>query len=121
MPTQWLTIYGGYDSTYRSPAFGGGGGLFQKVNPAYYMLSKGAYAQVGAKVHFVNAPGLGNFIAGVNYFHNNYTNQEIDVETAAGVELTSGGNSTYHGVDLFFDADPKQQHPFLPEFRGRSF
>ena len=81
-PRQWLTIYGGYDTTYRSPALGGGGGMFQAVNPNYYILAKGAYAQFGGKVHFTNAPGLRNFIAGVNYFHNNYTNQEIDVETA---------------------------------------
>ncbi len=105
-PKQWITLYGGYDTTYRSPAFGGGGGLFQKVNPAYYILSEGKYAQIGAKIHFVNAPILRNFITGVNYYHNVYSNQEIDVETAAGVELTSGGSSTYHGVDAFFDDDP---------------
>ena len=109
MPYQWLTIYGGYDVTYRSPALGGGGGMFQSVDPTYYTLAKGAYSQVGAKVHFRNAPGLRNFIAGVNYFHLNYTNQEIDFETAAGLEVSGGGNSTYHGVDLFFDADPTQQ------------
>lgn len=120
MPTQWLTVYGDYDITYRSPAFGGGGGLFQKVNPNYYILSEGAYGQFGAKVHFVNAPVLGNFIAGVDYYHLNYTNQEIDVETAAGVELTSGGNSTYHGVDLFFDADPKSNIHFFLNYAGEA-
>ena len=120
MPYQWLTIYGGYDTTYRSPALGGGGGLFQAVNPNYYILAKGAYAQFGAKVHFMNAPGLRNFIAGVNYFHNNYTNQEIDVETALGVEETSGGNSTYHGVDAFFDADPRSNIHFFFNFAGEA-
>lgn len=120
MPRTWLTLYGGYDTTYRSPAFGGGGGLFQKVNPAYYILAKGTYTQGGVKVHFVNAPGLGNFIAGVNYFHLGYTNQEIDVETAAGVEETSGGNSANHGVDLFFDADPKSNIHFFLNFAGEA-
>ena len=119
-PRQWLTIYGGYDTTYRSPALGGGGGMFQAVNPNYYILAKGAYAQFGAKVHFTNAPGLRNFIAGVNYFHNNYTNQEIDVETAAGVEETSGGNSVYHGVDAFFDADPRSNIHFFFNFAGEA-
>jgi iron complex outermembrane receptor protein len=119
-PWQWLTIYGGYDTTYRSPALGGGGGLFQAVNPNYYILAKGAYAQFGGKVHFTNAPGLRNFIAGVNYFHNNYTNQEIDVETALGVEETSGGNSTYHGVDAFFDADPRSNIHFFFNFAGEA-
>ena len=119
-PMQWLTIYGGYETTYRSPALGGGGGMFQSVNPAYYMLAKGAYAQFGAKVHFTNAPGLRNFIAGVNYFHNNYTNQEIDVETALGVEETSGGNSLYHGVVAFFDADPRSNIHFFFNFAGEA-
>jgi iron complex outermembrane receptor protein len=113
MPYQWLTIYGGYDTTYRSPALGGGGGLFQAVNPAYYILAEGKYAQFGGKVHFTNAPVLRNFIAGINYFHNDYSNQEIDVETALGVEETSGGNSTYHGVDAFFDADPRSNLHFF--------
>jgi iron complex outermembrane receptor protein len=35
MPFHWLTLYGGYDVTYRSPALGGGGGPFLKVNPKY--------------------------------------------------------------------------------------
>jgi iron complex outermembrane receptor protein len=119
MPHPWLTLYGGYDTTYRSPALGGGG-MFQAVNPAYYILAKGAYSQGGVKVHFTDAPGLGNFIAGVNYYHLNYTNQEIDVETAAGIELTSGGNSSYHGVDVFFDADPKSNIHFFLNFAGEA-
>ena len=105
-PLDWLTVYGGYDVTYRSPALGGGGGQFQSVNPEFYTLAKGAYSQVGAKVHLTNAPVLHNFIAGANYFHLDYTNQEIDFETAAGVEESGGGNSTNHGVDAFFDDDP---------------
>ncbi|MGA7522954.1 MAG: TonB-dependent receptor [Acidobacteriaceae bacterium] len=120
MPRQWLTIYGGYDTTYRSPALGGGGGMFQAVNPQYYQLAKGAYSQGGVKVHFTNAPGLKNFIVGVNYFHLDYTNQEIDVETATGIEETSGGNSTYHGVDLFFDDDPKSNIHFFLNFSGEA-
>lgn len=120
VPKDWLTIYGGYDTIYRSPELGGGGGQFQAVNPRYYQLAKGAYAQVGGKVHFTNAPVLGNYIAGVSYFHNNYTNQEIDVETANGIEETSGGNSTYHGVDAFFDADPRSNIHFFFNFAGEA-
>ncbi len=120
MPKDWLMIYGGYDEIYRSPELGGGGGQFQAVNPAYYQLAKGAYAQFGGKIHFTHAPGLRNFIAGVSYFHNNYSNQEIDVETALGVEETSGGNSTYHGVDAFFDADPASNLHFFFNFAGEA-
>ena len=113
-PYPWLTIYGGYDVTYRSPALGGGGGMFQSVDPAFYTLAKGAYTQGGVKVHFQNAPALKNFIVGVNYFHLDYTNQEIDFETAAGLEVSGGGNSSYHGVDAFFDDDPyRNAHIFF--------
>ena len=120
MPKDWLTIYGGYDTIYRSPELGGGGGQFQAVNPRYYQLAKGAYAQIGGKVHFTNAPVLGNYIVGVSYFHNSYTNQEIDVETATGIEETSGGSSTYHGVDAFFDADPRSNIHFFFNFSGEA-
>lgn len=120
MPKQWLTLYGGYDTTYRSPALGGGGGMFQAVNPSYYILAEGTYTQFGGKVHFTNAPGLRNLIAGVNYFHNNYTNQEIDVETALGVQETSGGNSVYQGIDAFFDADPRSNVHFFLNFAGET-
>ena len=120
MPYDWLTIYGGYDTTYRSPSLGGGGGMFQSVDPAYYILAKGAYAQFGGKVHFTHAAGLGNFIAGIDYFHLNYTNQELDYETATGVQGTDGGNSAYHGVDLFFDADPASNLHFFLNFAGEA-
>lgn len=118
MPKQWLTIYGGYDVTYRSPALGGGGGMFQSVDPTYYTLAKGAYSQGGVKVHFRNAPGLKDFIAGVNYFHLDYTNQEIDFETALGLQITGGGDSTYHGVDAFFDDDPYRNVHIFMNFAG---
>ena len=120
MPTDWLTIYGGYDVTYRPPALGGGGGMFQGVSPSYYILAEGKYGQFGGKVHFTNAPGLRNFIAGIDYYHLDYSNQELDYETATGVQGTSGGDSTYHGVDLFFDADPASNAHFFLNFSGES-
>ncbi len=116
----WLTLYGGYDTTYRSPSLGGGGGMFQSVDPAYYTLAKGAYSQVGVKLHSVNAPFLRNYIAGVDYFHLNYSKQEIDFETATGLEISGGGNSIYHGVDFFFDADPRSNIHFYFNFSGES-
>jgi iron complex outermembrane recepter protein len=120
MPFPWLTIYGGYDVEYRSPAPGGGGGMFQSVAPSFYTLAKGAYSQGGVKIHFRNAPALKNFILGVNYFHLDYTNQEIDFETALGFSGSGGGNSTYHGVDAFFDDDPlRNLHIFL-NFAGEA-
>lgn len=120
MPFDWLTIYGGYDVTYRSPALGGGGGMFQSVDPSFYILAKGAYSQFGGKVHFLHAPVLRNFIAGVDYFHLSYTNQELDFETATGVQETSGGDSAYHGVDAFLDADPSSNLHFFFNFAGEA-
>lgn len=120
MPYPWLTIYGGYDVTFRSPALGGGGGMFQSVDPSFYTLAKGAYSQGGVKVHFRNAPGLKNFILGVNYFHLDYTNQEIDFETASGLEVSGGGNSSYHGVDAFFDDDPYRNAHVFFNFAGEA-
>ncbi len=119
-PMDWLTIYGGYDTSYRAPALGGGGGMFQSTDPTYYILAEGKYAQGGAKVHFTHAPGLGNFIAGVDFFHLDYTNQELDYETATGVTGTDGGNSAYKGVNLFFDADPKSNIHFFLNFSGET-
>jgi iron complex outermembrane recepter protein len=119
-PVDWLTIYGGYDTTYRAPALGGGGGMFQSVDPAYYILAEGKYAQFGGKVHFTHAPGLGNFIAGINYYHLDYNNQELDYETALGVTGTAGGNSAYHGVDVFFDADPASNMHLFLNFAGEA-
>ncbi|HEV3480896.1 MAG TPA: TonB-dependent receptor [Candidatus Acidoferrales bacterium] len=120
MPFPWLTIYGGYDVTYRSPSLGGGGGPFLKVNPRFYQLAKGAYAQGGAKIHFNNAPVLGNFILGANYFHLDYTNQEIDYTLGNGEEVSAGGSSYYQGVDAFFDDDPKGNLHFFLNFSGEA-
>jgi iron complex outermembrane recepter protein len=121
MPFPWLTIYGGYDITYRAPSMGGGGGLFQKVNPDAYILAEGKYAQAGAKIHFTDAPGLRNFILGVSYFHLDYNNQELDYTIGQhGEEITAGGSSASHGVDAFFDDDPMGNlHVFL-NFAGEA-
>jgi iron complex outermembrane recepter protein len=121
MPFPWLTIYGGYDVTYRSPALGGGGGPFQKVNPNFVQLAEGAYGQFGGKVHFTNAPVLKNFILGVSYYHLDYTNQEIDYTLqGTGEEITAGGSSTYHGVNAFFDDDPMGNLHFFFNFSGEA-
>jgi iron complex outermembrane receptor protein len=121
MPFPWLTIYGGYDVTYRSPALGGGGGMFQQVNPTYYLLAEGKYAQGGAKVHFTDAPVLRNFILGVSYYHLDYSNQELDYTLqGTGEQITAGGSSTYHGVNAFFDDDPIGNLHFFLNFSGEA-
>jgi len=106
MALPWLTVYGGYSTEFRSPSVGGGGGMFQKVDPDFYSLAKGAYSQAGFKMHFENAPALKNMILGVAYYHIDYTNQEIDFETAGGIQGSGGGSSSYNGVNAYFDDDP---------------
>jgi len=119
VPFHWLSLYGGYDVTFRSPSVGGGGGMFQQVNPASYSLAKGAYSQFGAKVHFQNAPVLRNVILGAAYFHLDYTNQEIDIELANGDYISTGGSSVYHGVNAFFDDDPAFDLHIFGNFTGQ--
>ena len=50
----WLTFYGGYMESLRSPSMGGGGGLFQSVDPYTYHLSRARYGQFGFKIHTEN-------------------------------------------------------------------
>ncbi len=118
MPLHWLSIYGGYDVAYRSPSVGGGGGMFQKVNPSSYSLAEGAYSEIGAKVHFLSTPVLKNVILGAAYFNLDYTNQEIDIELANGDEISSGGSSTYHGVNAFIDDNPAFNLHIFGNFTG---
>ena len=120
MALPWLTVYGGYSTQFRSPSVGGGGGMFQKVDPNFYSLAKGAYSQVGFKMHFQDAPVLKNMILGLAYYHLDYTNQEIDFETAAGVQVSGGGSSTYHGVNAFFDDDPAGNLHIFANLNGES-
>jgi iron complex outermembrane receptor protein len=120
MATSWLTIYGGYSTEYHSPSLGGGGGMFQSVNPDFYLLAKGKYSQAGFKMHFTDAPKLKNFILGLSYYHLDYNNQEIDFETAGLVEVAAGGSSTYHGVDAYFDDDPMSNLHFFLNISGSS-
>ena len=116
----WLTVYGGYSTQFRSPSLGGGGGMFQKVDPNFYSLAKGAYSQAGFKMHFTNAPGLKNFIVGAAYYHISYTNQELDFETAGQVQVAAGGSTLYQGVNAYFDDDPASNLHFFLNINGET-
>jgi len=120
MALSWLTVYGGYSTEFHSPSLGGGGGMFQKVDPNFYSLAKGAYSQVGFKMHFEDAPVLKNMIVGLAYYHIDYTNQEIDFETAGHVQIAGGGSSTYHGVNAYFDDDPLANLHFFLNINGEA-
>lgn len=102
----WLEVYGGYLEALRSPQMGGGGGLFQSVDPASYHLQRGSYYQFGFKIHTEGTGMRNGLLFGANYYHQNYANQEIDTTNEAGDTISANGTSAYHGMNIFFDDDP---------------
>ncbi len=105
-PLPWLTLYGGFLEALRAPSMGGGGGLFQSVNPYSYHLARQRYRQAGFKIHSEGSGPLHTMIFGAAYYHENYANQEIDNPLANGNVISANGSSVYHGVNVFFDDDP---------------
>jgi iron complex outermembrane receptor protein len=105
----WLNLYGGFQEALRAPSMGGGGGLFQAVDPASYHLERGTYYQFGAKMHTQGTGFKNNLIFGAAYYHQKFANQEIDTTLANGTTTyDSNGTSNYNGVNIFFDDDPLQ-------------
>lgn len=106
-PLQWLTFYGGYVKTYRSPSLGGGGGIFQSLNPnTNYILASGAYYQGGFKVHVAQFAHVKNVQFGAAYYHLRYANEQLSIELGNGNVINTAGSSNYHGVNAYFDIDP---------------
>ena len=104
--TPWMTFYGGFLEQLRAPSMGGGGGLFQGVDPASYHLSRGEYAQGGVKFHFEGSGWRNGLLFGAAYYHQNYSSQEIDTTLGTGDVVSANGASQYQGVNYFFDDDP---------------
>ncbi len=115
--TPWFSVYGSYDEAYGAPNVGGGGGLFQKVDPTYYGLVLSQEAQIGFKAHVDNKPQyfLNNFLMQINYFHTRLADQEINVGVGnAGNFITAKGTSIYQGMNLYFEDKPIYNiHTFL--------
>lgn len=102
----WLNLYGGFQEALRSPSMGGGGGLFQSVDPTSYHLERGTYYQFGFKMHTEGTGYRNNLIFGANYYHQKFANQEIDTTLANGDTFDANGTSNYNGVNIFADDDP---------------
>jgi iron complex outermembrane recepter protein len=102
----WLTLYGGYMGAYKTPQVGGGGGPFQNVDPTTYHLARQHFYQAGFKVHPAVQGPLSSLLVGAAYFHENYDDQEIDVDLANGDTIQANGSSTYDGMNMFVDASP---------------
>ena len=108
-PLPWLTLYGGYQESTRAPSMGGGGGLFQSVDPTTYHLALAQYYQLGFKTRVRHFGPLRHFLFGAAYFHLRYASQEIDTTLASGNTISANGTSIYNGVNLFLDDNPIYQ------------
>lgn len=113
-PLPWLTFYGGYMETLRSPSLGGGGGLFQSVDPYSYHLSRVRYGQFGLKIHTEGTGVINNLIYGANLYRETYSSQEIDIGLANGDTIAANGAARYQGLNYFLDDDPAPNlHVFM--------
>ncbi len=109
----WLQLYGGFMEALRSPQVGGGGGLFQSVDPASYHLSRQMYSQGGFKIHHEGSGALNTALITGTYYFQNWANQEIDTTLANGNAVSANGTSQYKGFNASFDDDPyKRLHIF---------
>jgi len=109
----WLNLYGGFQEALRAPSLGGGGGMFQAVDPISYHLERATYYQFGFKMHTEGAGIKNNMLFGANYYHQKFANQEIDTTLANGNTYDADGTSNYNGVNIIFDDDPlKNLHMF---------
>ena len=102
----WLTVYGGYMGALKTPQVGGGGGPFQKVDPNSYHLARQHYYQAGFKVHPNVSGPLSTLLFGAAYYHENYDDQEIDIDLATGGTISANGSSAYDGANIFLDDSP---------------
>ena len=110
----WLTFYGGYMEALRSPSLGGGGGLFQSVDPYTYHLSRARYGQFGFKIHEEGVGIVKNLIYGANLYRVTYSSQEIDIPLSTGDTIAANGAARYQGLNYFLDADPATNlHVFM--------
>ncbi len=105
-PFSWLSLYGGYQTELRTPALGGGGGMFQGVDPRSYTLATAEYSQAGVKLHFNQVGPMNAFLTGISYFHLLFKNQELDTTLGNGDTIYANASSRYNGVDWYLDANP---------------
>ena len=102
----WLQLFGGFMEALRAPQMGGGGGLFQSVDPASYHLSRQEYWQSGFKIHHEGTGVLNSMLITGTFYHQRWANQEIDTTLANGNTVSANGTSAYKGFNASFDDDP---------------
>ncbi len=104
--TSWMSVYGGFLEQLRAPEMGGGGGLFQSVDPSSYHLSRGRYSQFGFKIHREGTGWQNRMLFGSSIYYQTYSEQEIDIGLSNGDTIAANGASAYRGLNMFFDDDP---------------
>ncbi len=102
----WLQLFGGFTEALRNPQVGGGGGLFQSVDPSTYHLSRNEYAQGGFKIHHEGTGMLNSMLITGTFYHQHWASQEIDTTLANGDTVSANGTSKYQGFNGSFDDDP---------------
>ncbi len=102
----WLQLFGGFTEALRAPQVGGGGGLFQSVDPASYHLSRQEYTQGGFKIHHEGTGVLNTMLITGAFYHQHWAAQEIDTTLANGNSVSANGTSKYQGFNASFDDDP---------------
>jgi iron complex outermembrane recepter protein len=120
-PLNWLTLYGGFARTDRSPSLGGGGGMFQSLNPVTnYLLATADYYQVGFKVHKSQLGFMKNVLFGAAYYHLKYGNEQLGVELGNGNFINTSGSSHYQGVNAYFDLNPMSNLHLFTNLNGET-
>jgi iron complex outermembrane receptor protein len=120
-PVKWLTLYGGFARTDRSPSLGGGGGLFQSLDPTTsYLLAVAKYYQAGFKVHMSQRGALRNVLFGAAYYHLKYNNEQLGVELGNGNFINTSGSSHYQGVNAYMDFQPTRDLHLYTNLNGEA-
>jgi iron complex outermembrane receptor protein len=104
--TKWLSFYGSYDESYKSPSLNGGGGLFVTIPQQYYQLELAQEGQVGVKMNVTDAGWLNKLLVQAGYFHLRYADQNVNVTTANLQTISGVGTSTYQGMNVSLDDNP---------------
>jgi iron complex outermembrane receptor protein len=106
-PLDFAALYANWATAYRLPPVGGGGGLYQKQNPAGDILEKGVEWQAGGKLFWSEVGIFSKVLLNLNYYHLHFSNQFISsCTTSSSVNCAlATGDSLYHGVNFSGEAN----------------
>ncbi|MBU2755459.1 TonB-dependent receptor [Acidithiobacillus sp. CV18-2] len=105
-PIQHLALFASYSEANQIPAFGGGGGPFQKLPGNSISLEKGQNYQAGFKVHVQHDGFLHHFLFSANWYFTRFSDQYLPITEADGTVINAFGTSDYQGVNLYAVDNP---------------